>query len=58
MTKFVSAKVRNIGRGQLSTDNAAYVVKQICKGKKLGDIKFVNEVNPDRIKHKGNHKSY
>ncbi len=35
---------RNIGRDQLSTDNAVFVVNQICKGKNLKDIKFINEV--------------
>ncbi len=30
----------NIGKGQMSTDNAVYVVKQIIKGKKLNEIPF------------------
>ncbi|MEK6928583.1 MAG: RNA methyltransferase, partial [Nanoarchaeota archaeon] len=30
----------NIGKEQMSTDNAVYVVKQIIKGKKLNEIPF------------------
>ena len=41
---FKNAEKRNLGNDQLSTDNAVYVVKQICKGKKLKDIKFQDEV--------------
>lgn len=41
---FKNIEKRNIGKDQLSTDNAVYVVKQICNGKELKDIKFQNEV--------------
>jgi len=41
---FKNTEKRNIGKDQLSTDNAVYVVKQISKGKKLRDIKFQDEV--------------
>ena len=34
----------NIGKDQLNTDNAVYVVNQICHGKNLKDNKFQNEV--------------
>lgn len=39
--KFKAGK-RNIGKEQMSTDNAIYTVKQICKGKKLEKLKFQN----------------
>ena len=41
---FKNTEKRNIGKNQLSTDNAVYVVNQICKGKRLKDIKFQDEV--------------
>ena len=45
LTRFIkNSKVRNIGKHQLSTDNAVFVVKQICKGKNLKDIKFQDEI--------------
>lgn len=34
------AEKRNIGREQMSTDNAVYTVKQIVSGKKMQDLKF------------------
>lgn len=34
------AAVRNIGKEQMSTDNAVRVVKEIIDGKKLGELKF------------------
>ena len=34
------AEKRNIGKEQMSTDNAIYTVKQICKGKNLANLKF------------------
>lgn len=42
LTKFISnIKARNIGKEQMSTDNAVYTVKEIAeKHRKLGDLKF------------------
>ncbi|MFH1711561.1 MAG: SAM-dependent methyltransferase [Nanoarchaeota archaeon] len=34
------AKARNIGKKQMSTDNAIYTVSQIAKGKKFKDLEF------------------
>ncbi|MEK6882993.1 MAG: RNA methyltransferase, partial [Nanoarchaeota archaeon] len=34
------AKKRNLGKAQLSTDSAVFVVKQILEGKKLIEVKF------------------
>ena len=34
------AAVRNIGKEQMSTDNAVRVVKEIARGKKLSELKF------------------
>ena len=46
LTPFIAeARVRNIGKEQMSTDNAVYTVKQIELGKKLGDLKFQNNVS-------------
>lgn len=41
--KFV-VKIFNIGKKQLSTDNAVFVVKQIVDGKELKDIEFVEDI--------------
>ena len=42
LTSRIKYKVekRSIGRGQMSTDNAAYTVKKIIEGKKLTELKF------------------
>lgn len=42
---------RNIGKEQFSTDNAVFVVHEICSGKNLSDIKFQNaiEIEIDEI---------
>ena len=46
LTPFIpNAEVRNIGKEQMSTDNAVYTVKQIENGKKLADLKFQNNVS-------------
>jgi ribosome biogenesis SPOUT family RNA methylase Rps3 len=46
LTRFIkNAKVFNIGKEQMSTDNAVYVVNQIIGGKNLGDLKFVDGVD-------------
>jgi ribosome biogenesis SPOUT family RNA methylase Rps3 len=41
LTKFLpNAEKRNIGKRQLATDNAVYVVHEIIKGKYFSDLKF------------------
>ena len=45
LTKFMkNSQVRNIGKKQLSTDSAVYVVKQIILGKKLSEISFRDSI--------------
>lgn len=45
LTPFIkNAAVRNIGKEQLSTDNAVFVVNEIIKGRKLEDIKFEDKI--------------
>ncbi len=45
LTQFLNlAESRNIGKEQLSTDNAVFVVSEILHGKKFGDLKFKNEI--------------
>jgi ribosome biogenesis SPOUT family RNA methylase Rps3 len=42
---FPNSSVRNIGKEQMSTDNAVYTVQQIIKkGKKLNELKFVDGI--------------
>ena len=36
--------IRNLGNKQMPTDAAVYVAKRILEGKKLGDFKFVDEL--------------
>jgi len=44
LSKFLPrAEKRNIGKKQLSTDNAVYIVNEILKGKKLSSMKFQDE---------------
>jgi len=46
LTKFIkNSAVFNIGKKQMSTDNAVYTVKQIINGKKLSDLKFRYKVS-------------
>ena len=47
LTRFLPrVHVRNIGKEQMSTDNAVYTVKQIVEnGKKFSELKFVDENN-------------
>jgi len=46
LTRFVkNAKVFNIGKEQMSTDNAVLVVKNIIDGKKLSDLKFIDNIS-------------
>jgi len=40
LTRFMNCKSRNIGKKQMSTDNAIYTVKQITLGKKFKDLEF------------------
>ena len=40
-TKF---ETRNLGRKQMPTDTAVFVAKKILHGKKLSDLKFVDEL--------------
>ena len=41
LTKFIlGAETRNLGRGQLSTDNAVFVLKKILDGFYLSNLKF------------------
>ena len=39
-----NVEARNIGKEQMSTDNAVYVVKKIVGGVKLTDLKFQDEI--------------
>jgi ribosome biogenesis SPOUT family RNA methylase Rps3 len=46
LTKFIkNPKTFDIGKEQMSTDNAVYVVSQIIKGKKFEDLKFKDGVS-------------
>jgi len=46
LTKFIkNPSSFNIGKEQMSTDNAVFVVKQIIKGQKLGDLKFKDGID-------------
>lgn len=44
LTSTITAEPRNIGKQQMSTDNAVYVVKQITQGKELKEIPFTDEI--------------
>ena len=41
-SRMQNVKARNIGKEQMSTDNAVYAVKQIAKGKNLDKMKFID----------------
>jgi ribosome biogenesis SPOUT family RNA methylase Rps3 len=47
LTQFIkNAETRDIGKEQMSTDNAVFTVKQIVeKGKKLGELEFKDNVS-------------
>ena len=46
LTKFiVNAETRNIGKEQMSTDNAVYTVKQIVSGNKFSELKFIDNAS-------------
>jgi ribosome biogenesis SPOUT family RNA methylase Rps3 len=40
LSKFIDAPAFNIGKKQMATDNAVYVVKQIVDGKDIDDLNF------------------
>lgn len=45
LTQFIKgAKVRNIGKEQMSTDNAVYTVKKIVNGTPLKSLKFKDDI--------------
>ncbi|MDO8516772.1 MAG: SAM-dependent methyltransferase, partial [Nanoarchaeota archaeon] len=45
LTKFLpKAETRNIGKKQMATDNAVYVVNEILKGKNFDKLKFQDKV--------------
>ena len=43
-SRLKNAAARNIGKKQMSTDTAVYVVKQIVEGKKLSDLAFQDKI--------------
>jgi len=43
LTSKIKAEARNIGKEQLATDNAVFVVKQVSEGKKISELKFSDE---------------
>lgn len=47
LTKFLPKQIqkRNIGKEQMSTDNAVYTVKQIFDGKRFEELKFVDNAS-------------
>lgn len=48
LTPFIKGALAfNIGKEQMSTDNAVYVTKQIIEGKNLSDLKFQDEIEID-----------
>ena len=60
LTRFLPGfAVRDIGKKQMATDNAVYVVNEICKGKKLEDLKFrdkfilkINEIESTELPYR------
>lgn len=45
LTRFMKdIQTRNIGKSQFSTDSAVFVVSEICNGRKLEEIEFVDEI--------------
>jgi len=40
----IKCEKRNLGKGQMPTDNAIYVAKQIAEGKTLEDLKFISNI--------------
>ena len=44
LSRFIDCEKRNIGKEQMSTDNAIFVVKEIINGKEIKDLKFQDEL--------------
>lgn len=44
LTSKLKCEKRNLGKHQLSTDNAVYVALQLLKGKNLSDLKFIDNI--------------
>ena len=44
LTQHLKAKAFNIGKKQMSTDNAVFVVHEITKGRDIKDIKFKDKI--------------
>jgi ribosome biogenesis SPOUT family RNA methylase Rps3 len=44
-SKFEGIEARNIGKEQMSTDNAVFTVKQIVEGKRIDELKFQDNIN-------------
>lgn len=44
LTRFLNCEVRNIGKKQMSTDNAVYAVKKILSGKKFSELEFLDRL--------------
>lgn len=45
LTRFLNCEKRNIGKEQMSTDNAIFTVKKIVNGAKFSDLKFKDSLN-------------
>ena len=46
LTQFMkNTEVRDIGKEQMSTDNAVYTVKQIADGRRFDELKFKDKVS-------------
>lgn len=46
-----NAERRNLGKEQMATDNAVYVVKQLFSGKRLRELSFVDNIEIPIKKH-------
>ncbi len=44
LTSKLKAEARNIGKGQMSTDNVVYVVKEIISGRDIKDLSFKDRI--------------
>jgi len=45
LTRFLESETRNIGKEQMSTDNAVYTVREIVNGKNFEDLKFTDNAS-------------
>ena len=43
-SKKIKFETRNLGKKQMPTDAAVYVTKKVLEGKKLNDLKFLDEL--------------